>query len=210
MNHNDDLDRDDLEHQRDRVLHRLTPVLDALAERRRAVRRVAHAALHGADAGTSSQLRAAAVGAVAGGALVAVGLWARHAIRARNRIDRRVGRALTQLAAPRRPSLLSVIAGDLAHAAAGLAANYLRDLALSKLESPEVEPEPQPVLRHAPPPPPPARPTAPVAAVAPVVVPPPITPVAPSITQVAAPPPAPTTSTSTPPLVPLVAMRIET
>lgn len=207
MTPTDELNREDLEHQRERVLHRLTPVLDALAERRRAITTVARAALgSGAPAG-NGQLRAAITGAVAGGVVVAAGLWARHAYRARNRIDRRVSRAIVHLAAPRRPSLLGELAADVARAALGYAVSHLRDMVLAKLESAQreparlepphrdvAEPQPQPVL-HRPPP----LPHHDAAVISPAAV-------MPVVPSVAVPPPIPPAM----PGMPAMPMRVET
>jgi len=140
--------REALEQQRESLLRQLPNVFEAIARKGAAATSLARSALGVAEA-PSGPLRAAAVGAVVGGAVMAVGVWMLRRYQERQRLDRQVGRALLRLIDARRPSLIRSVVTTAAGAACELAAALARDALLQGAAA--VAPRPTAVIPPLPP-----------------------------------------------------------
>lgn len=157
-------EREALEQQRASLLRQLPDVFEAIARKGAAATSLARSALGAGDA-PSGPLRAAAIGAFAGGAVMALGVWMLRRYEARQRLDRQVGRALVRLIDARRPSLIRSVATTAAGAAFELAAALARD---ALLQGAAAAPRPTPVIPPLPPRAVAARPSTVVTAAAPL------------------------------------------
>lgn len=162
------VEREALEQQRASLLRELPQVFEAIARKGAVVTTLARSALGAGDA-PSRPLRAAAFGAFAGGAAMAVGVWMLRRYEARQRLDRQLGRALLRLIDAQRPSMLRSVAATAAGAAFELAAALARD---ALLQGAAAAPRPTPVIPPLPPRAVAARPSTVVSAAAPLAPPP--------------------------------------
>lgn len=167
-------EREDLERQRASLLRQIPAVFEAIARKGAVASALARSAFGAGDASASdapSPLRAAAVGAVAGGAAMAVGAWVIQRRRARRRLDRRLARAFVRLLDPPRPSALAAVAAAAANAAFELAVAFAREALTLRLQEPPA-PRATPSIPPLPPRAVAARPSVAVGASAPPVPPP--------------------------------------